>query len=85
MKGVIVNFRSARHHQTDHHMVIEAEGVKTIEEASKLVGKNVVYTTESGKAITGEVKDSHGNSGAVRVTFEKGMPGQSLGKPVEIQ
>ncbi len=85
MKGTIVNYRSARHHQKDNQMIIVTETSNSREDAEKLIGKKVIFKTETGKEITGEISASHGNKGAVRAIFEKGLPGQSLGKEVEIQ
>lgn len=85
MKGTISSFRRGRTTQTDNQMIIHVEKSESKEAAQKLVGKKVVFKTDSGKEIVGEVKAAHGNSGAVRATFEKGMPGQSLGKPVSVQ
>lgn len=84
MKAVISSFRRGRHHQYDNHMILVVEGSENRESAEKLVGKKVVF--KSIKAvINGEIVSAHGNKGAVRAIFEKGMPGQSLGKEVEIQ
>ena len=33
----------------------------------------------------GVIKTTHGNKGCLRVHFEKGMPGQSLGTKVRIE
>ena len=85
MEAVIVNFRGGRHTQKDNQMIIEVNGVTSKEEAEKLVGKTVVFTTPSGKEITGKISAAHGNKGAVRAIFEKGMPGQSLAKKVVIK
>ncbi len=85
MQGTIVNFRSARHHQTHNQMIIIADGVENRGKAEELVGKKVVYKTDGGKEIKGEVRAPHGNSGAFRALFEKGMPGQSISKKVQIQ
>jgi large subunit ribosomal protein L35Ae len=84
MKGTIVNFRSSRHHQYDNQMIINVEGIDTKEKAASLVGKKVVYKTESKKEINGKITFTHGNSGAVRAIFETGMPGQSLSKKVDL-
>jgi len=84
MKGIIVNFRGGRHTQYNNHMIIQVEGVDSKEKAEKLVGKKVAWTSPAGKALSGEIKVVHGNKGAVRAIFETGMPGQSVGKPVEI-
>lgn len=84
MDGVIVNYRSGRHHQYGNQMIVNVVGVKTRDEAGKLVGKKVTYNTGM-KDITGNVASPHGNSGALRILFETGMPGQAIGKTVKIE
>lgn len=84
MKGTISNFRSSRTRQTGNQMIVIVDGVSKRADADKLVGKSVVYKTEAEREIKGKVASAHGNSGAIRVLFEKGMPGQSLTKKVDI-
>ena len=83
MNGVIVNYKGGKHTQVGNQMIIEIEGVSTKEDAAKLVGKTVTYNTGK-KDMKGEVRSAHGNSGAIRVLFETGMPGQAIGKAVTI-
>ena len=85
MQGTIVNFRRGRRTQKTNHIIIHLENSDTKEKAAKLVGKVVVWKSPAGKEIKGKVASSHGNKGAVRVIFEKGMPGQSLGNKVELE
>jgi len=85
MKAKIAHFRGGKHTQTNNHMLLVAVGVDNREKASKLVGKEVVFLTEKGNAISGKIASAHGNSGVLRAVFEKGMPGQSIGKEVEIK
>lgn len=85
MEGVIVNYKRSKHKQTTNQMIIKVEGINNKEKAAKLVGKRVVYTNEKGKKIAGEVRAAHGNKGALRVLFEKGMPGQAISKKVVIE
>ena len=85
MEATIVNYRSGRHTQKDNQMVIVVEGVDSKDKAAKLVGKNVVWTSPAKKEIKGEIRAAHGNKGAVRVLFEKGMPGQSISNKVKIE
>jgi large subunit ribosomal protein L35Ae len=85
MKGTIVNFRMGRHTQKTSHMIIVADGVSKRDKASAMVGKEVVWKSPAGKEIKGKVASAHGNKGALRVIFEKGMPGQSLANKVEIK
>ncbi|MEA3430829.1 MAG: 50S ribosomal protein L35ae [Nanoarchaeota archaeon] len=85
MDAVIVSFRRSRHTQKDNHMILSVPGIEDKEKATPLVGKTVVFTTESKKEIKGKVAAAHGTKGAIRAIFEKGMPGQSLGKKVKIE
>ena len=65
-------------------MIVEVAGVTTKEAAEKLVGKVVVWASPAKREIKGKVTFTHGGNGAVRVLFEKGMPGQALGDKVKI-
>lgn len=83
MEGVIVHYRQNRHTQDCNQLIVQATGVATKEAAEKLVGKNVTWNTGKRDMI-GKIASAHGNSGAVRVVFETGMPGQALGTKVSI-
>lgn len=85
MEAKICNYRMARHHHTGNQMVVEVESVDTLEKAKELVGKSVVWKSPSGKEIKGEIRGTHGNSGRVRVLFEKGMPGQAIAQSIQVQ
>ena len=83
MKGVIVHYRQNRHTTDGNQIIVQPEGCDSREAAEKLVGKSVTWNT--GKQdLVGKIASAHGNSGAVRVVFEKGMPGQSLGQQITI-
>jgi len=84
MEGTIKSFRRGRHTQKTNQMIVYIEDVNSKEEASKLVGKEVVWKSPAGREIRGKIRAAHGNSGAVRVLFEKGMPGQAIGDKVNI-
>ena len=85
MEGIIANFKMSRHVQKGNHMVVKVKGIDKKENAAELVGKAVVWTSPAKKEIKGNVASAHGNKGAVRVIFEKGMPGQAIGTKVSIQ
>ncbi|HLD04657.1 MAG TPA: 50S ribosomal protein L35ae [Candidatus Nanoarchaeia archaeon] len=84
MEGVIANFCRNRHTCSSNQLVIVLDSVTKRVEAAKLVGKKVVYNTGK-KNLAGKVASAHGNKGALRVIFETGMPGQSLGQKVKIE
>jgi ribosomal protein L35AE/L33A len=84
MKGIIVNFRGGLHTQRNNQMVVKVDSVNSKKDAEKMVGKKVTWTSPAGKELIGKVTQPHGNKGALRVLFGKGMPGQSVGKEVKV-
>ncbi len=81
MDARIANYRGANSTKYPTHIILIVEGITSREKAAALVGKKVSWVAP-GKAkttITGTVAAAHGNSGAVRVIFERGLPGQALG------
>jgi len=85
MEGVISNYKGSHKRKVMNQMIVLSDGVDTKEKAEKLVGKKVVWVSPAGKEIKGEVRSAHGNSGALRVLFETGMPGQALATKVKIE
>ncbi|MCF7872565.1 50S ribosomal protein L35ae [Candidatus Woesearchaeota archaeon] len=83
MEGIIVNFKRSVTRTADSRMIVKVDSITGKEDAGKLVGKKVVYNTGK-KDISGEVTKAHGNSGALLVKFETGMPGQAIGQKVKI-
>ena len=84
MKGTIVNFRVGMKTMSHNHMIVKVKELTKRADAAKLVGKPVVFTTSAKNEIKGKVASAHGNKGALRVIFEKAMPGQAISQKVEI-
>lgn len=85
MEGVIVHFRGSKRVKRNNQMIVRVDEIDSKENASQLIGKKVVWKTSAGKQIIGQVTAPHGNSGALRVRFETGMPGQSIGSKAIIE
>lgn len=86
MEGVVVNFRGGRRTRMTRptHIIIQAKGITTREQAKKLVEKKIVWKSPADKQISGKIASAHGNKGAIRAIFERGLPGQAIGTKVEI-
>jgi len=86
MKAIIVNFRGSRRKQeASNQAIVHVEGVSKKESAEKLIGKKIVWANTKGNAISGRITAVHGRNGAVRTLFEKGLPGQCLGKEAKVE
>lgn len=82
--GVVKNFRRGRNTQHSTQYIIEVNNVETRAKATTLSGRKVTWKSSADKAIVGKVMAAHGKSGAVRVKFDKGLPGQAIGTQVTI-
>ena len=85
MEGIIINYRGSHKTQYPNQMIIKVNGIDTKEKAKDLLKKTVVWLTPTKRELKGTIMKEHGNKGAVRVKFEKGLPGQAIGTKVNIQ
>jgi large subunit ribosomal protein L35Ae len=83
-KGKVIQFRRGRHKIHEKHFILDVDAKDKVE-ATKLVGKEVIWKSPAGKIIKGKIAASHGNKGAVRAIFEIGLPGQAVGTEVEVK
>jgi len=83
MIGVVVNYRRGRHTVRTNQIIVHFENINSREEASKLVGKKVLWVSPGKrKFFIGRIAALHGNKGNVRAIFRKGLPGQIIGDAV---
>ncbi|MFC2162887.1 50S ribosomal protein L35ae [Candidatus Altiarchaeota archaeon] len=84
MEAVVINYRGGKRTQNNKQMVLQPVETSTRDEAGKLIGKKVEWTSPAGKKLEGKVTRAHGGKGAVIAAFDAGLPGQSLGTKVQI-
>ena len=85
MEALIVNFRGGMHTKYSDYMVVKSDRIDNKDKVDNFLGKKVVWRSPAGKEIIGKITKAHGNKGAFRVKFEKGMPGQAVGSKVSIE
>ncbi|MFC2175127.1 50S ribosomal protein L35ae, partial [archaeon] len=84
MEGIITNYRRGRRTMRGNQMIVEVDGFDSRSKAAQLIGKRVLWLSPAKKEIHGKIVDVHGNSGAVRARFNRGMPGQAIGNKIAI-
>lgn len=82
--GIFVNYRQGMFRQSTQNALIRIDGVTSASSASKYIGRNVVWRSQTGKKLVGKVVSTHGKGGVVRSRFKKGLPGQAIGASVEM-
>ncbi|MEM3154546.1 MAG: 50S ribosomal protein L35ae [Candidatus Woesearchaeota archaeon] len=85
--AIISHFRGSFRRKKGNQLIVIVPGVDNREKAQSYVGKTAVWTAPGKQKtrIRGKISAVHGNKGALRVVFERGMPGQSLGQEVKIE
>ncbi len=84
VKALVLAYAGTKEHQDNHHMILKPIGFDDRSEASRLIGRKVVWRTPTGRKMFGKVLKPHGNRGEVKAYFKPGLPGQALGDYVEI-
>jgi len=83
MEAIVMHYRQGRHHVNPYQMILKV--AETAEDAAKVIGKTVTWTSPAGKVLSGKVSALHGRRGNVRAIFaDAGLPGQSLGQKVKL-
>lgn len=87
MQGIIAHFRGSHRRKKGNQMIVIVPGVDKKDKAAPLLGKHAVWVApgKNKTTIKGKISATHGNKGALRVIFERGLPGQSLGQEVKIE
>ena len=87
MEGVIASYRRGIKTQTNNQAIIHVHGVESKKDAEKLIGKTASWVSDGKekKTLKGKITAVHGGNGAVRVLFEKGVPGQALATKIHIE
>jgi large subunit ribosomal protein L35Ae len=84
LKGVVISYRRGPGTQRSRECLIKFPNVKSRFEASKLIGRKIVWSDGKSSTIAGVILSPHGKKGIVRARFRKGLPGQALGSLVRI-
>lgn len=80
--GVITNYRRGPKSQRNQECLIKVLNVEPCDSSKFLSWKVGWPLTES--RLTGKILKTHGRTGALRVKFQRGLPGQALGTKVKI-
>ena len=84
MDAIIMNYRGSRRTQYPNQMILQPADSSSKEDAQKLVGNPVEWTSPAGKKLQGKVSKPHGAKGAVLAQFNPGLPGQAIGTKAKI-
>lgn len=87
MQATILSNRRGVRTQYNNQYILKVNDDKYIDKKSVavLLGKKAIFTTSSGKKITGTIVSAHGNKGAVRAIFEKGLPGTAISQKIDVK
>jgi len=79
MKARLVGFRRSKRNVYNNYGILEVKN----KEIASLIGNKVVWSNETGKAISGVITRTHGKN-TLLAKFKKGLSGDALGSIVVI-
>ncbi len=77
MELIILGYRRGGNEQYENQVLLKAPG--DYREASKLIGKKVIYKDGHGNVYKGKIIRVHGRKGVVIAVFKPNLPGQAFG------
>jgi len=88
--AIVLGYTRSREQQKPNRALVEIIGCKTREDARFYLGKRVLYLTKSAnddqpfRVVIGKVCRTHGNSGVVRVKFQRNITSNAFGKKCRV-
>ena len=84
LTGLIVGYRRGTNTQYENQVLIRVDGVRSRDEASRLIGWKVLFRDSKGNVYRGKIVHVHGNGGVVVAVFKPNLPGQAIGGNVYV-
>jgi len=84
MQAKLLSHRIGPKSQRPREYIIQVPGVESAAEASRLIGRKVIWHRSKAKRTVGKVVGAHGGRGCVRARFRRGLPGTAYGTEVTI-
>lgn len=80
LEGVVLGYRRGTNTQYPSEVLVKFYGVESRSDASRLIGRKVIYKDVYGNVFHGKVIGVHGRKGVVRAAFKPNLPGQAIGR-----
>lgn len=82
VKGVLTNYQRGTVQQYSYYGLIQLEGVSTISDAARYIGRSVILHYNERRANHGRIISVHGRNGMLRVRFKRGLAAEALAREV---
>ena len=83
-KAIFVNYWGGRHTKRNKQILIKIDQVDDNNKAAKYIGRKVTWKSPSGNTLTGKIISVRGGNGVLKARLRKGLPGQAIGKELNI-
>ncbi|MCS7364918.1 MAG: 50S ribosomal protein L35ae [archaeon GB-1867-035] len=82
LNGVILGYKRGLKRQYPRYVYLKFNGFSSESEASRLIGRRVVWRSGKGLKFIGKIVKLHGRKGVVIARFRTPLPGQAIGSRV---
>ena len=84
VKALFLNYMGGRRTRRNKQILVKIGQVDDRDNAAKYIGRKVTWKSPSGNTLTGKIIGVHGGNGVLKAIFRKGLPGQAVGKELNI-
>ena len=71
--------------QRNKQILVKIDQIDDKKKAAAYIGKKATWKSPSGNTLTGNILRVHGGNGLLKANFRKGLPGQAIGKELDIK
>jgi len=82
LNGVILGYKRGLKRQYPRYVYLKFNVFSSESEASRLIGRRVVWRSGKGLKFIGKIVKVHGRKGVVIARFRTPLPGQAIGSRV---
>lgn len=82
LDGVILGYKRGLRKQYPKYVYLKFSNCLSDSEASRLIGRRVVWRSKKGFKVIGKIVRIHGRRGVVIAKFRTPLPGQAIGSRV---
>lgn len=83
-KAVFLGYRGGLRNKLNKQILIKIDQIDDKDKAAAYIGKKATWKTQRGNLIVGTIVGVLGGNGVLKVRMRNGLPGQAIGKELNI-
>ncbi len=83
-KAIFLGYSGGLRTMRNKQILVRIDQIDDENKAARYIGRKVTWKTLKGKLIIGKIVSPHGGNGVLKAMMREGLPGQAVGKELDI-